>query len=187
MMVYLACLLPSVQYLSVLDIMSVAFTLDWVYRMAVCPSCFINALADTDGPASSGGRARIVAVRPSLCACLYVVSRGARGTRGPLGSWQGRGVRSPVTGTTHERETPSHPALHPRLPFYRLQCPLLCAIVPNSVYFHLAMICLGINLCIGLYLTVYLQLIKGINIEWATYCPRMIPAATFSGVVCAIW
>ncbi|TFJ87088.1 hypothetical protein NSK_001422 [Nannochloropsis salina CCMP1776] len=48
------------------------------------------------------------------------------------------------------------------------------------------MICLGINLCIGLYLTVYLQLIKGINIEWATYCPRMIPAATFSGVVCAI-
>jgi len=55
----------------------------------------------------------------------------------------------------------------------------------NSGYFHVAMMCIGINLCIGVYLIVYLPFIKGVDLEWAIYCPRMIPAATATGVVCA--
>jgi len=55
----------------------------------------------------------------------------------------------------------------------------------NSGYFHVAMMCIGINLCIGAFLIVYLPFIKGVDLEWAIYCPRMIPAATATGVVCA--
>jgi len=38
-----------------------------------------------------------------------------------------------------------------------------------------------------LYLVVYVRRIRGIDIDWNVYDPRMIPAATFTGLGSIVW
>lgn len=63
----------------------------------------------------------------------------------------------------------------------------------NREFFQVALICTGINICITVYLALYLPYIKRIDLEWSVYCPRMIPSATIVGVLatfcylCAFW
>ncbi|CEG45532.1 uncharacterized protein PHALS_01822 [Plasmopara halstedii] len=60
-------------------------------------------------------------------------------------------------------------------------------------FFQVALICTGINICITVYLALYLPYIKRIELEWSVYCPRVIPSATIVGVIatfcylCAFW
>ena len=49
------------------------------------------------------------------------------------------------------------------------------------------MVAFGINTCITLYLAVWLPYVAKIHLEWAVYCPRMIPTATVIGLICALW
>jgi hypothetical protein len=48
---------------------------------------------------------------------------------------------------------------------------------------NIAVVALVANFCIILYLTLWLPLVQKITIPWDIYCPRMIPAATFLGVL----
>lgn len=62
----------------------------------------------------------------------------------------------------------------------------------NRLWFNLAVLCWGIDLACLLYLAVYLPL-KGIDLEWNVYCPRVIPIASGAMVLgsfflmCATW
>ncbi|KAF1326720.1 hypothetical protein FI667_g8223, partial [Globisporangium splendens] len=53
----------------------------------------------------------------------------------------------------------------------------------NKWYFHVGLICMGVNICITAYLAIYLPYIKRIHLEWNVYCPRMIPTAMVVGAV----
>jgi hypothetical protein len=54
------------------------------------------------------------------------------------------------------------------------------------IFLNLAFGTFFANLCIVFYLTIWLPLIQKVTIPWDIYCPRMIPAATFLGVVCLV-
>ncbi|TDH67739.1 hypothetical protein CCR75_008205 [Bremia lactucae] len=55
----------------------------------------------------------------------------------------------------------------------------------DRIFFQVALVCTGINICITVYLAVYLPYIKRIELDWSVYCPRMIPTATIAGVIAA--
>lgn len=54
--------------------------------------------------------------------------------------------------------------------------------------FNLALVCIGINCVLVLYLTVYLPKFKNIHSSaaWEIYCPRVIPTMTVVGLVCMV-
>lgn len=56
-----------------------------------------------------------------------------------------------------------------------------------SFYFNIAVVAFGINTCITLYLAIWLPYVAKIHLEWAVYCPRMIPTATIVGLICGLW
>ena len=46
------------------------------------------------------------------------------------------------------------------------------------------MLCFGVNLCIGFYLQVWLPRVQGLgDVDWAVFCPRLVPAATAAGLL----
>lgn len=57
----------------------------------------------------------------------------------------------------------------------------------NRFFLDIALVCLGINISIMIYLTVYLPYIAKIEEEWDTYCPKIIPVMSFSSVISFIW
>ena len=56
---------------------------------------------------------------------------------------------------------------------------------PHKVmlFFDFAMIGLGVNIAIMLYITIYLPYIKRISEDFETYCPKVIPVMTLVGVL----
>eukprot|EP00936_MAST-01D_sp_MAST-1D-sp1_P002296 g2296.t1 len=56
----------------------------------------------------------------------------------------------------------------------------------DRFYFNIAVVAFGINTCITLYLAVWLPYVAKIHLEWAVYCPRMIPTATVVGLICTL-
>lgn len=63
----------------------------------------------------------------------------------------------------------------------------------SRFWLDVALLCAGVNACLGLYLTVYLPYIAKITLSWGVYCPRVIPTITGVGcalllsLVCALW
>ena len=49
---------------------------------------------------------------------------------------------------------------------------------------NIATVTFTVNCFIMFYLTVWLPYVQKIDLEWAVYCPRMIPTATVCGLVC---
>eukprot|EP00744_Colponema_vietnamica_P006835 GILI01009901.1.p1 GENE.GILI01009901.1~~GILI01009901.1.p1 ORF type:complete len:208 (+),score=42.28 GILI01009901.1:41-625(+) len=62
--------------------------------------------------------------------------------------------------------------------FFRViwECPYV-----NRIFFNLGLICVGVNIAITFYLSVYLPYIAKVTQEWDEYCPRVIPTATIVG------
>ena len=56
---------------------------------------------------------------------------------------------------------------------------------PNRTLLRLAMIGIGINTSLVIYLTIYLPKVKKItdSSAWSVYCPRVIPTMTLVGIV----
>jgi hypothetical protein len=54
------------------------------------------------------------------------------------------------------------------------------------IFLNIAVASFMATLCIAFYLTFWLPMVMKITIPWEIYCPRMIPTATFLGVVCFI-
>ncbi|CAE7848993.1 TMEM128 [Symbiodinium sp. KB8] len=53
-------------------------------------------------------------------------------------------------------------------------------------WLDLALLCSGVFIAAGVYLTVYLPLIAQVHAPWEVYCPNVIPVATAAGVVAFI-
>ena len=47
----------------------------------------------------------------------------------------------------------------------------------------IALACIGVNISIMLYLTTCLPYIAKVTEDWTTYCPKLIPVMTLSGVL----
>ncbi|CAN0133360.1 unnamed protein product, partial [Phaeothamnion confervicola] len=56
----------------------------------------------------------------------------------------------------------------------------------NRFWFNIAVACFTINTMIMLYLTIWLPKVQRVQASWNVYCPRMIPAATVIGLICAV-
>ena len=54
----------------------------------------------------------------------------------------------------------------------------------NRFYFNLALVSIGINTVLGVYLCVYVPYIARIELPWEVYCPRVIPTMTAIGTLC---
>lgn len=61
---------------------------------------------------------------------------------------------------------------------------LIVDLFPSRIFLNLAAGTFMANLCIIIYLTIWLPMIQKVTIPWDIYCPRMIPTATFLGIVC---
>jgi hypothetical protein len=57
----------------------------------------------------------------------------------------------------------------------------------NRFFLDIALTGLGINIAIMMYLTLYLPYIAKIEEDWETYCPKLIPVMTLSGLISFIW
>lgn len=57
---------------------------------------------------------------------------------------------------------------------------------PRRFWLDLALLCSGVFIAAGVYLTVYLPLIAQVHAPWEVYCPNVIPVATAAGVVAFI-
>ena len=50
-------------------------------------------------------------------------------------------------------------------------------------FFEIAEIGVLLNICLMFYMTIYLPYVAGITEEYETYCPKIVPTLTFSGLV----
>ena len=58
---------------------------------------------------------------------------------------------------------------------------------PLRPYLNIAVACLVANICIMIYLTIWLPLVLKVTISWDIYCPRMIPTSTLLGILCLLF
>lgn len=97
-----------------------------------------------------------------------------------------RAHRPPVSPAAAVAPDPAVSSLPLLLLLCLLLTPRLCPRPPRSFYFNIAVVAFGINTCITLYLAVWLPYVAKIHLEWAVYCPRMIPTATVMGLILSL-
>ena len=56
----------------------------------------------------------------------------------------------------------------------------------NRIALNLALVSFFSNMCIMLYLTLWLPLVQKVTTPWEIYCPSMIPTSTALGVTCVL-
>mmetsp|Transcript_8378 Transcript_8378/g.7743 ORF Transcript_8378/g.7743 Transcript_8378/m.7743 type:complete len:142 (+) Transcript_8378:296-721(+) len=56
----------------------------------------------------------------------------------------------------------------------------------NAFFLDVSLTCIGLNITLMLYLTLYLPYIAKVTEDWETYCPQIIPVMTLSGVIAFI-
>mmetsp|Transcript_18095 Transcript_18095/g.53811 ORF Transcript_18095/g.53811 Transcript_18095/m.53811 type:complete len:155 (+) Transcript_18095:242-706(+) len=70
-------------------------------------------------------------------------------------------------------------AYHTDLAFVLLSSPDV-----NRRWMNAAAACFSLNCVLCFYLTVWLPYVQRIELEWAVYCPRVIPTMTAVGLLC---
>ena len=88
-------------------------------------------------------------------------------------------VRHPMS---FDRPRPPLPSPVPPFP------PPFPSVLLKRFWFNLALVCMGIELCLLLYLCIYLPYVKKVpdDVEWNVHCPRVIPAGAITGVVASL-